>query len=197
MAGEKKQKPRTIQLLDAESGESKWLLRELNAMVSKYHGHLREAVIRVVFKTNWSEDNDGKTPLGKMSLVPELYWRLLGGDEDLESPAPDFVMLLNDKLWGKQDEPQRRYVLDELLSYAKPKLDKDGEQAEDITGRRLWALSKAEFSGFAAPLARHGAQTKSTKRFVKEVERSAQKTIFEEEPAAAPAPKPDAAEATH
>lgn len=165
-----------IELLDATSEAGRWITDTLDQLREKYHTDLEEASIQVLLKYNWSEDRQGNTPIGALKVVPEIFWRLLD-DANGGEGAPDFVLILNGKLWKVLGEKQKLYVLDELLCYGGPRPDKEGEQALDDTGRRLWRTVKPQFAGFAAPIRRHGAQMKNIRNFMSEAKRGHQQDL--------------------
>ena len=198
MAQEAKPQSQRFGMVDRDTGEGSWIYREVADLVRKHHEHLGEATIWCAWKHNWSEDVDGNSPLGKTVLTAEVTWRAMAEYLDVESP-PDFVLVLNAKLWQRLDEAKRRYVLDELLCYCGQKLGRGGDQVVDVTGRRVWMLHKPEHVGFAAPIARHGALFAGTKAFLTEASGGMQRTLFdlvqagtEEEEAEAEGEEPEA-----
>lgn len=210
MADEIKPVAPTIELLDGKDEQGQWIIAQVEEMIRKVHTKLEGAVFALAWKLNWSEDRQGNTPLGALKLVPELFWRLLEASGSPtwaiasidESPhdTPDFVLLLNPKLWKVLLDKQKTYILDELLCYGSPRLDKEGEQATDEEGRLLWRTLKPQFSGFAGPIRRHGAQIKQIRTFLAEARRGHQEEIPFEEPIPGDrpgAPEPEAPPAIH
>jgi len=202
MAEEAKPVAPTVELLDGKEEQSIWIIAQVEEQIHKWHTRLEGAVFALAWKLNWSEDRQGNTPLGALKLVPELFWRLLnatsGDDYPVAAPsgdpsAPDFVLLLNPKLWKVLLDKQKLYILDELLSYGAPRLDKEGEQAVDENGRALWRTLKPQFTGFAGPIRRHGPQIKQIKTFLAEARRGHQEELPLEEPT--PGERPGAPEA--
>lgn len=167
MADQAKPKPQAYRAITPESANERWLQDEVKAQIGDYHPDLEGMKIVAMEKLNWSADDEGNTPLAQLVIPNEMMWRLL---EQMapEDTTPDAVLLVNGELFWLLPEAAKRYVVDEALCFAAPARDKEGEQAEDVTGRALWTKRKPDFVGFAGPIARHGAQTDRIKAFLQE-----------------------------
>lgn len=174
-----KPKPHAFSVLEPETGVAVWINSRIEQLVLEHHKHLGNARIVVLFKHNWSDDAEGNTPLAQLILVSEMYWRLF--ESIGENVPPDFILLLNEKVWGRLDEKAQLYVLDEALCYGGERVDKAGDQAEDDTGRPLWRRNKPAFVGFAEPIARHGPQLSKIKAFLRTANATRQLALFAEE----------------
>lgn len=151
-------------------------------LVHRFHPRLAHARFAFLFKLNWSGNVDGLTPLAQVSVVGEQYWRLLEAAEGEDANPPDFILTLNGQAWERLDETQQCYVIDNELCRCMPSNGKDGEQAEDDTGRYIWQLISPDFSGFAEPVSRWGATVlRSVHRFASVVggAKGAQQSLFE------------------
>jgi Putative phage metallopeptidase len=103
--------------------------REILAEIrDAHHDDLRDATIELVWMLE-PRTSKGKTVLGTCRVVPELWYRLAG---------VDIVVELFRQWWLSADGDAKRYLMDHELSHAVPKLDDDGHQEEDETGRKLW-----------------------------------------------------------
>lgn len=165
MADTVKPKKQCFRAIDPESDNGQWITAEVADQVRDVHTTLEGASIIALEKLNWSADDEGNTKLADLVVVDEMTWRLFA-QLSREEAAPDMILRLNGELFWLLPEAARRYVVDEALCSAAPAMDKEGEQAEDTTGRALWTKRKPDFVGFAGPIARHGAQTDRIKAFL-------------------------------
>jgi hypothetical protein len=152
-----KKRKQAIEVVDRrDSGEALYAL--MDGLIAENHKHLSSANVALAWKIGgWKPDDDGIRKLGQCKKASELDQRLSGYD---------FVILLNREAWEEDlSEDQRRALLDHELCHAEVKVDGDGEQAADETGRRIWRIRKHDVEEFEAIVQRHGLYKRDLEHF--------------------------------
>lgn len=135
-----------IKSLPVEEGHEAYAI--LSEIRDAHHDHLAAAKIALVWMVE-PRKSKGKTVLATCRIVPELYHRLT---------EVDLVVELLHPWWAAADGDSKRYLIDHELCHAAPKLDQDGHQEMDDTGRKIWSSVPHDIEDFAGPVARWGAQ---------------------------------------
>lgn len=116
-------------------------------LISDYHGHLAEAKIAYLFKTEkW--ESKGKTVFGKAYKAPE-QWRFMSGFE--------LLVIINQSVWSWLDEKQKEALVDHELCHF--------EKGIDSKGNPKWSLVNHDVEEFAIVIARHGLWSTEAQKF--------------------------------
>lgn len=126
-------------------------------LIAKFHSHLLDARIALVWRSGWKPNKDGRLVLGKCRKNSEIDFKLMDFD---------FVILLNKEAWEKLQDNQRRALLDHELCHAGVEEDEDGLVIEDKDGRSKWRIRKHDLEEFREIVERHGMYQEDISDFV-------------------------------
>ena len=160
-AKKKSRKKVTVKLLSRKhAGQITEPYRIMDGLVSKCHGHLKEAKIAIAWRFGWSQDADGRLKLGQAKK---------GSDLDREMHKHDFVILLNHEAWNKGglDQKQKVAVLDHELTHCEVTNDSNGEAKTDEQGRTVWRIRRHDIEEFKDVVSRNGLYTHTLEEFAK------------------------------
>jgi hypothetical protein len=129
----------------------------MDRLIAEHRDDLALARIRLAWRTGWTADADGVLTLGKCRRATELDAKLSG---------VDFVILLNAAAWPHLEDRQREALLFHELEHAQPRLDDDGEQVQDESGRPQWRIRKHDLEAFVSEYALYGAWREGIAAFV-------------------------------
>ena len=128
------------------------LFNTLVSLIEKYHenDNLRQARFVLAWQFGWHANVDGQVDLARTRRASELDQRLA---------QYDFVILLNRELWHVLSQAEVDAALDHELCHCAPRLDKEGNQVMDSTGRLEWRLRDHTIKEFPEIIERHGLYT--------------------------------------
>lgn len=119
------------------------------------HDHLADAHIALLWILE-PKTRKGKRVLGLNASVPERWYRISGVDRVIE---------IDHSFWQSATDAEKRYLIDHELCHFAPTLDESGDQATDLTGRRLYTSVPHDVEEFAGPVSRWGVQNTDLRRF--------------------------------
>jgi hypothetical protein len=153
-----KKKTVAYRLITRESEAGQAMYQMLRGLLDDVHEDLQGAKIALAFNLSWKPDTDGRVTLGKCKKASEL---------DRELHQFDFVIMLQQQFWENAEvtDAQRLALLDHELCHAAPKLDEDGEQVEDVNGRKVWRMVKHDIEEFSGVVKRHGTYKRDLEHF--------------------------------
>ena len=118
----------------------------LAQLQDKYHAHLAEARIAIVWRLEVTAGRDGKFVLG---------WAKKATDLDREFSEHDLLVILNRDAWDDLSLAQREALIDHELSHFAV-IEKEGAPVRDERGRVCYRLRKHDLEEFRDVVARHG-----------------------------------------
>jgi hypothetical protein len=163
----------SVTQLQREDDAAKRYYSAMDELVSKYHKHLRDAKIVLVWNEAWNEDTDGLMPLAKAKKCSDL---------DRELAGWDFVIQLNKVPVQAMEEPQLRALLDHELSHCEVARDESGEVKIDDLGRAVYRIRKHDVEEFTEVVYRHGIWKRDLERFAEAVQMRAKAPLLEPKP---------------
>jgi hypothetical protein len=129
----------------------------MNDLIGRFHPHLAQADIAILWRYGWKRCRDGHLKGGEMRLCAEV---------DRELHGFDFVMALNFKLWSELDENCQVAIIDHELCHAQVDSDDEGNVRMDEKGRICYRIKKHDLEEFTSIVGRHGQYRQGVKDMV-------------------------------
>jgi hypothetical protein len=148
-------KPRKVgvELVPRDSPVGFPMYQLLDELIESHHPEKRAARIALMWNKSWSQDVDGHVTLTRTTIASDFVREIQGDVEHFDI----VIQVLHG--WWISDAVQpidRRARLDEALCAFEPVIGKNGDQAEDERGRKLWRHRAPDVQAFTETIERYG-----------------------------------------
>ena len=139
-----------VEFIERDSPVGFRLYELLDELIQTHHLDKASARIGLMWNYSWKEDADGNHRITRVTIASD-FQRELREDIDI------VIEVLHGWWLDERATPiQRLYELDKALCSFEPAIGKNGEQAEDERGRKLWRHRAPDIQAYTETVERYG-----------------------------------------
>jgi hypothetical protein len=142
-----------VELIPRDSPVGFRMYELLDELIEQHHPEKSSARIALMWNKSWAEDCDGHITLTRTTIASDFVREIQGNVEHFDV----VIQVLHGWWLNEAVTPiDRRARLDEALCSFEPVIGKNGDQAEDERGRKLWRHRAPDVQAFTETIERYG-----------------------------------------